>query len=191
VLDTVMLAKSGDPLLSPDAVDALRRLLLPQVSIITPNLPEAAALLDSPIATSEQEMCQQGEGIRAYSSSFHGQALLQTRKYIPLEQAILHTTSPQPEHLRSQSNFPALIERTRMTRYGGECYAMAMLAAGHIDVCVEFSLQPYDIVPLIPIIEQAGGIVTTLWGQRAESGGPVVASGCPVLHQQVLNILNG
>jgi len=65
VLDTVMLAKSGDPLLSPDAVDALRRLLLPQVSIITPNLPEAAALLDSPIATSEQEMCQQGEALLA------------------------------------------------------------------------------------------------------------------------------
>ncbi len=131
------------------------------------------------------------DGTRAYSSSFHGQTLLKTRQHIPLEQAILHTTSPQPEHLRTQSNFPALIERTRMTRYGGECYAMAMLAAGHIDVCVEFSLQPYDIVPLIPIIEQAGGIVTTLWGQSAESGGPVVASGCPALHQQVLNILNG
>jgi len=65
VLDTVMLAKSGDPLLSPDAVDALRRLLLPQVSIITPNLPEAAALLDASIATTEQEMCQQGEALLA------------------------------------------------------------------------------------------------------------------------------
>ena len=44
VLDTVMLAKSGDPLLSPSAVETLRTRLLPQVSIITPNLPEAAAL---------------------------------------------------------------------------------------------------------------------------------------------------
>ena len=47
VLDTVMLAKSGDPLLSPSAVRTLRERLLPQVAIITPNLPEAAALLES------------------------------------------------------------------------------------------------------------------------------------------------
>ncbi len=49
VLDTVMLAKSGDPLLSASAVETLRQRLLPQVSLITPNLPEAAALLDAPM----------------------------------------------------------------------------------------------------------------------------------------------
>ncbi|MGP3592508.1 bifunctional hydroxymethylpyrimidine kinase/phosphomethylpyrimidine kinase [Vagococcus sp. WN89Y] len=65
VLDTVMLAKSGDPLLSPDAVSALRQHLLPQVSLITPNLPEAAALLDAPHARSEQEMHEQGEALLA------------------------------------------------------------------------------------------------------------------------------
>src|SRR5476649_2226451 len=65
VLDTVMLAKSGDPLLQPDAVEALRRLLLPQMSIITPNLPEAAALLACGIAQNEQEMCEQGEALLA------------------------------------------------------------------------------------------------------------------------------
>ena len=53
VLDTVMLAKSGDPLLSASAVATLRTRLLPQVSLITPNLPEAAALLDAPHAQSE------------------------------------------------------------------------------------------------------------------------------------------
>ena len=59
VLDTVMLAKSGDPLLSPSAVATLRSRLLPQVSLITPNLPEAAALLDAPHARTEQEMLEQ------------------------------------------------------------------------------------------------------------------------------------
>ncbi|WP_213703224.1 bifunctional hydroxymethylpyrimidine kinase/phosphomethylpyrimidine kinase, partial [Klebsiella aerogenes] len=48
VLDTVMLAKSGDPLLSHSAIATLRQRLLPHVSLITPNLPEAAALLDAP-----------------------------------------------------------------------------------------------------------------------------------------------
>ncbi|PLR36167.1 bifunctional hydroxymethylpyrimidine kinase/phosphomethylpyrimidine kinase [Chimaeribacter arupi] len=60
VLDTVMLAKSGDPLLTPDAVEAIRRRLLPQVSLITPNLPEAAALLACTPARNETEMRQQG-----------------------------------------------------------------------------------------------------------------------------------
>lgn len=68
---------------------------------------------------------------------------------------------------------------------------MAMLAAGHIDICVEYGLQPYDIAALIPIIEQAGGIVTTLDGGRPEGGGNIIASGDPQLHQQALAILNG
>lgn len=58
-----MLAKSGDPLLSASAVETLRQRLLPQVSLITPNLPEAAALLDAPHARTEQEMLEQGRAL--------------------------------------------------------------------------------------------------------------------------------
>jgi hydroxymethylpyrimidine/phosphomethylpyrimidine kinase len=65
VLDTVMLAKSGDPLLSPSAVAALREHLLPQVSLITPNLPEAAALLGASHARDEREMHEQGRALLA------------------------------------------------------------------------------------------------------------------------------
>ncbi|AGB83550.1 hydroxymethylpyrimidine kinase [Serratia sp. FGI94] len=65
VLDTVMLAKSGDPLLAPEAVASIRRELLPQVSLITPNLPEAAALLDCPPADNEQQMREQGRALLA------------------------------------------------------------------------------------------------------------------------------
>lgn len=64
---------------------------------------------------------------------------------------------------------------------------MVMLATGRIDICVEFSLQPYDIVTLIPIIEQAGGEVTTRSGEPAENGGAVVATGCPVLQMAFLS----
>ncbi|WP_340622202.1 bifunctional hydroxymethylpyrimidine kinase/phosphomethylpyrimidine kinase [Xenorhabdus siamensis] len=60
VLDTVMLAKSGDPLLSQEAVKAMMELLLPIVSLITPNLPEAATLLKCSLAKTEDEMLQQG-----------------------------------------------------------------------------------------------------------------------------------
>jgi len=61
VLDPVMVATSGDRLLKPDAVDNLRKLLFPIALVITPNLPEAAALLDTGIATDEAAMRQQGE----------------------------------------------------------------------------------------------------------------------------------
>lgn len=131
------------------------------------------------------------DGTSAWRSGPQGTQPLATRKGQPLDQAILHTTSPEPVERNPQVLFKELADQTRMTRYGGECYAMAMLAAGHIDICVEYALQPYDIAALIPIIEQAGGVVSTLAGGRAEGGGNVLACGCPRLHEQALRLLNG
>lgn len=65
VLDTVMVAKSGDALLSADAIACVRERLLPQVSLITPNLPEAAALLGCRMAVNEDQMLTQGEALLA------------------------------------------------------------------------------------------------------------------------------
>jgi hydroxymethylpyrimidine/phosphomethylpyrimidine kinase len=61
VLDPVMVATSGDRLLAPEAVRALRTKLIPRASLITPNLPEAAALLDEPLAPSEAAIQSQGK----------------------------------------------------------------------------------------------------------------------------------
>ncbi|MDD1449978.1 hypothetical protein NHF48_001900 [Sphingomonas sp. H160509] len=77
----------------------------------------------------------------------------------------------------------------QMIRYGGECYAMAMITAGRIDLAIEPSLQPYDIVAVIPIIERAGGVVTRLDGGRAEVGGAVLVAATPALHAEALAIL--
>ena len=65
VLDPVMVAASGDRLLLPEAIDTLRRVLIPKALLVTPNLPEAAALLDEPVATDEEAMRAQGERILA------------------------------------------------------------------------------------------------------------------------------
>jgi len=65
VLDPVMIATSGDRLLAPAAVGVLRRLLIPRARVITPNLPEAAALLDAPLARSEADMRAQAERLLA------------------------------------------------------------------------------------------------------------------------------
>ena len=65
VLDPVMIAASGDRLLAPDAIDTLKRVLIPRALVITPNLPEAAALLEAPIASTETQMHEQAERLLA------------------------------------------------------------------------------------------------------------------------------
>ena len=70
-----------------------------------------------------------------------------------------------------------------MTRYGGDGYGYCLLAGGHVDLVVESGLKAYDIVALIPIIEQAGGRVTTWEGEAADKGGRIVAAGDPTLHE--------
>jgi hydroxymethylpyrimidine/phosphomethylpyrimidine kinase len=69
VLDPVMVATSGERLLAPDAIAALRGTLLPRALVITPNLPEAAALLDVAVAVDEAEMRRQAEGLLALGAN--------------------------------------------------------------------------------------------------------------------------
>lgn len=130
------------------------------------------------------------DGKTAWYQGPMGKSVLSTSKKTQLKDAILHTTSPEPIAKNPQIRFDLLNEAVLMTRYGGECYAMAMLAAGHIDICLEYALQPYDIAPFIAIVEQAGGCVTRLDGTRAEAGGAVLASANSLLHQQALERLN-
>src|SRR5271167_4338874 len=65
VLDPVMVATSGDRLLSADAVEGLRTKLIPRAALITPNLPEAAALLDEKVASGEAAIASQGKRLLA------------------------------------------------------------------------------------------------------------------------------
>lgn len=74
-------------------------------------------------------------------------------------------------------------------RYGLDCYGYCLLASGHIDLVVEADLKDVDIAPLIPIIEGAGGVVTTWDGEAAERGGTCVAAATPELHAEALALL--
>jgi hydroxymethylpyrimidine/phosphomethylpyrimidine kinase len=70
VLDPVMIATSGDRLLAADAVASLRTRLIPCAALITPNLPEAAALLDEPVASDEATIVKQGRRLLAMGCPF-------------------------------------------------------------------------------------------------------------------------
>jgi histidinol phosphatase-like enzyme (inositol monophosphatase family) len=120
-----------------------------------------------------------------------GPRRLAVRPTKDVETATLFTTSPRLFTGEKREGFEALEARARLTRFGTDCYAFAMLASGHADLVVEAGLKPYDIVALIPIIEQAGGVITTYDGGRAEDGGDIVAAATPALHAAALEILNG
>jgi myo-inositol-1(or 4)-monophosphatase len=115
---------------------------------------------------------------------------LKTRACASLTEAVLSTTSPVGYFdAAEQKVFWSLSDRARLTRFGGDCYAYGLLAMGFIDVIVEATLKAWDIQALIPIIENAGGIVTTWDGKPAFEGGRVVACGDPKLHAAVLEAL--
>ena len=82
-----------------------------------------------------------------------------------------------------------LAEQVKLMRYGADCYAYCMLASGHMDLVVEADLKPYDIQALIPIVQNAGGVVTDWQGGSAVNGGQVIAAATPALHAQALTLL--
>jgi histidinol phosphatase-like enzyme (inositol monophosphatase family) len=116
---------------------------------------------------------------------------IETRACRRLDQAILATTSPDLFSRPERAAFERVKAGARLTRFGGDCYSYCLLAAGHIDLVIEAGLKPYDIVALIPIIERAGGRVTTWDGGRPENGGRILAAGDPKLHSAVLKLLAG
>lgn len=109
-----------------------------------------------------------------------------------LDKAILATTSPtQFVGTAQEAVWDNLSSTVQLTRYGGDCYNYALLAGGHIDLVVEQVLQPYDIQALIPIVEEAGGIITDWQGGNVMQGGQVIAAGDKAAHQAAMDILNG
>ena len=131
-----------------------------------------------------------GDGGMAHWKGPSGERPLRTRRCNALSEAILSTTTPAMFKDAQAEAYARVDGAARLARYGYDCYAYCMVAAGHIDVVVETSLKPYDIVALVPIIEGAGGVVTTWSGESPAKGGSIVASGDRRLHDEVLELLN-
>jgi histidinol phosphatase-like enzyme (inositol monophosphatase family) len=132
-----------------------------------------------------------GDGRTASLVSAKRHRALSTRRCAALADAFISTTSPRILVGEAGTAYDRLESQCKLARYGGDCYAYAMLAAGQIDLVCEAGLQSYDIAPLIPIIEGAGGVVTTWTGDNASRGGAILASGDPRLHEVALKALSG
>jgi len=143
-------------------------------------------LIDQPFI---QERFEGGFG-RAEVTGPMGRRALKVRAPRPLSEAILFTTFPEVGTADEGAAFDRLKARAKLTRYGLDCYAYALIAAGQIDLVVEAGLQAYDVQAPIAVIEAAGGVVTDWQGRPAHDGGRILAAANAQIHADALAVLN-
>lgn len=127
---------------------------------------------------------------KAVLISAAGTRALRARSGVTLSGAILSSTYPEPGDAAETAAFHRVAGQVKMTRYGLDCYAYALLALGQIDLVIEAGLQSYDIVGPMAVVEAAGGIVTDWQGGPAQRGGRVIAAASHDLHKAALTLLN-
>ena len=110
---------------------------------------------------------------------------------VELSEATLFSTFPEVGTDEEGAAFRRVSSKVKLTRYGCDCYAYALLAAGQIDLVIEAGLNIYDVQAPIAVIESAGGIVTDWEGKPAHLGGRILAASNPELHFAALSLLRG
>ncbi|MEO3416345.1 inositol monophosphatase family protein [Roseovarius sp. CAU 1744] len=119
-----------------------------------------------------------------------GERVLRARGDCALDDAVLYTTFPEVGTTDEGAAFREVASRVKLTRYGMDCYAYALIAAGQIDLVIEAGLQIYDIQAPLAVVEAAGGIVTDWQGGPAHQGGRVLAAAGRQQHEAALEILS-
>ncbi|MGA7782684.1 MAG: inositol monophosphatase family protein [Paraburkholderia sp.] len=113
---------------------------------------------------------------------------IRTSQCDELRNCNMFATSPDMFSSTELQIFDSLSRKARFRRFGGDCYNYAMLAAGKIDAVIEAGLNPYDYLPVAPIVTGAGGVMTD-WNGNAltpSSDGRVIAAATPALHRALL-----
>ena len=115
--------------------------------------------------------------------------ILKTSNVKNLNEAIMFTTTPTLFKGAGAIAYSKLESEIRLVRYGADCYAYCLIAAGYADLVVETGLKIYDIAALIPIIRNAGGIVTNFQGNEPDDSGNIIAAATPELHAAALQVM--
>lgn len=118
-------------------------------------------------------------------------APLGTKSTTALSEATLFSTFPEIGTKDQHTAFQRVARAAKLTRYGCDCYAYALLAAGQIDLVIEAGLNAYDVQAPIAVIQSAGGVVTDWEGRPAHEGGTILAAATPDLHARTLALLKG
>jgi len=141
-------------------------------------------LIDQPI------LRERWVGARGRKTLLNGKRI-KTRPCPALGNATLFATSPDLFVGADAGAFERLRRAVKLTRFGTDCYAYALLASGFVDFVVEAGLKPYDFYALAPVIEGAGGTLTDWHGKPLDfhSDGRVIASGDQALASQARTVL--
>jgi len=131
-----------------------------------------------------------GDGHQAWVTSNGTRTIIRARADAAMADAVLAATHPAMFQRQSRQRFESLAARARMTRFGGDCYNYCLLAHGLIDLVIEDDLRPHDILPLVPIVRGAGGVISDLAGETPR-GGLVVAAANPRLHAAAVRAMRG
>jgi len=128
-------------------------------------------------------------GVRGQATLFNGETV-RVRDCGDLAQACVASTTPAM-FSDTKPVYEAFEDQCRMMAWGGDCYMYGLLANGHMDICVEAALSPYDFAALVPVVQGAGGVMSDWDGAdlTLKSDGRVVASGSRVLHEEALRLI--
>ncbi len=129
------------------------------------------------------------------SATFNGTAI-KTSSREDLADANLFTTDLSLYSSDQAAAMQRLSAAAKLTRQGTDCYAFAMLAMGFVDIVTETNLNEWDMASHVPLIENAGGVVTDWQGAPLRFDGQVdietaIAAANPTLHAQALAVLRG
>ncbi|MBK5569099.1 inositol monophosphatase family protein [Ensifer sp. SSB1] len=130
-------------------------------------------------------------GQRASPTLFNG-VPIRTSETARLKEAIVYTSALEQFDLDTRERFSRLAAGARFTRMSHDCYAAGLLALGCVDILVESNVFDYDILPQVPIIEGAGGIVTDWEGRplaNTNQYGTVLMAANETLHAEALERL--
>lgn len=147
-------------------------------------------LIDQPYTRERFTGVLREGGGEAWMTGPEGRTALRTRACAGLPDATVFTTDPFLFAPAERKGFEAVRARSRMTRYGADCYAYALLAMGMVDLVIESGLAAYDVAALVPVIEGAGGRITGWKGEDCRWGGRVLAAGSAEAHAAALEILS-
>ena len=115
---------------------------------------------------------------------------LKVRECAGIGEAILCATDPSSYFSPAQQGaFQRVRAAVRMTRYSGDCYLFAALAMGFIDIVIEANFNRWDVAALIPLVEGAGGIITSWDGADCRNGKTILACGDRRIHEAAMKLL--
>jgi inositol-phosphate phosphatase/L-galactose 1-phosphate phosphatase/histidinol-phosphatase len=155
------------------------------IALVEDGIP-VLGVIDQPISR------ERWIGARGRKSTLNG-AGISTRACASLASATLFATTPDMFKGADADAFQRLKSAVKLARFGGDCYAYGLLAAGFVDLVVEASLKPYDYAALVPVIAGAGGSMTDWRGNplNLASDGRVLACGDPRLSPAARGLLAG